>query len=284
MKFTYLTLFPEIIESFFQNSIMKRAVENGLIDYTILQIRDFAQDGPYHACDDTTYGGGAGMLLKSGPLARALDSADAGQKFCIYPSPGGYPMQQKIAAALSRLGQLENNEFLSCLKNSANFLRDFNSQKISDKSLIQNKIDREIIFICGRYEGIDQRIVDEYVDLELSIGDYVLSSGELSSLCLTDSIYRLCDGVINQESLASESFSAALLEYPQYTRPEYSCGRRVPEILLSGHHENIRLWRLEQSVKRTLARRPELLQQALKAGDLDRETLKILQVLQQNDH
>ena len=214
MKFTYLTLFPEIIEAYFQNSIMKRAVEKNLIEYNILQIRDFAHDS-YHACDDAPYGGGAGMLLKSQPLARALESVAARQKFCIYPSPSGYPFEQKIAKALSCLEllhpkkksqPLKNSEFLANLKNSIKNMYEFNSQKTIEKFNDTNEISTEIIFICGRYEGIDQRIIDDYVDLELSTGDYVLSSGELGSLCLTDAIYRLCDGVICKESLVSESF------------------------------------------------------------------------------
>ena len=283
MKFTYLTLFPAIIESFFQNSIMKRAVEKDLIQYFILQIRDFATDNPYHACDDAPYGGGAGMLLKSEPLARALESVQARDKFCIYPTPSGYPMQQKLAVALSRLGQVQNDEFLDLLRQSARILQNFNTPNTIKKINNNNKIKDEIIFICGRYEGIDQRVIDQYVDLELSIGDYVISSGELGSLCLTDAIYRLCEGVINRDSLGSESFSRALLEYPQYTRPESFGGQRVPQVLLSGHHEKIFLWRLEQSLKRTIARRPELLQRAQESGQLNSETLDLLRSLQ-NDN
>ena len=278
MKFTYLTLFPKLIDTFFQNSIMKRAVNKGLMEYSVLQIRDFAQNKPYHACDDSPYGGGAGMLLKSQPLASALESVAARQKFCIYPSPGGYPLQQKIALILSRLGRLNNSEFLACLKNSIENMQDFPLPKTRQKFNSDKNISTEIIFICGRYEGIDQRIIDQYVDLELSIGDYVLSSGELSSLCLTDAIYRLCEGVISKGSLASESFSGHLLEYPQYTRPEYFCGQRVPQVLLSGHHEKIRLWQLEQRVQRTLARRPELLQQH--SEELTSEVQDILQGLE----
>ncbi len=292
MKFTYLTLFPELIEAYFQNSIMKRAVEKNLIEYKVLQLRDFANDSPYHACDDAPYGGGAGMLLKSAPVALALESISAREKLCIYPSPSGYPFQQKIARALSCLEflspqkefeQLKNSDFLANLKNSIQNMHEFHLRKTIEKFNDNNQISREIVFICGRYEGIDQRIIDDYVDLELSTGDYVLSSGELGSLCLTDAIYRLCDGVISKESLASESFSKNLLEYPQYTRPEYFCGQCVPEVLLSGHHEKIRLWQLEQSVRITFSRRPELLQQAQDNNQLSSEVLAILQKLQNND-
>ena len=276
MKFTYITLFPEIIEAFFENSIMKRAVQNGLISYSIFQIRDFAQK-PYHACDDAPYGGGAGMLLKSEPLAKALDAAGAKEKLCVYPSPAGQPMSQKLAHALSRLGR--NEAFPCALQEAA---PQNPGEKLCNKLQQKQKtLDSEIIFLCGRYEGIDQRIIDTYIDLELSIGDYVLSSGELGSLCLTDAIYRLCDGVLNAESLASESFCCGLLEYPQYTRPEVFLGRRVPEVLLSGHHEKIRLWRLEQSAQRTWLRRPDLLQKLQESGELEPQVAQILKELKQ---
>ena len=275
MKFTYITLFPEIIEAFFENSIMKRAVQNGLISYSIFQIRDFAQK-PYHACDDAPYGGGAGMLLKSEPLAAALDAAGAKEKLCVYPSPAGQPMSQKLAQALSRMGR---NEAFPCALQEAAPQNPNWAEKLCNKLQQKQKtLDSEIIFLCGRYEGIDQRIIDTYIDLELSIGDYVLSSGELGSLCLTDAIYRLCDGVLNAESLASESFCCGLLEYPQYTRPVVFLGRRVPAVLLCGHNEKIRLWRLEQSIQRTWLRRPDLLAQG--AAERKPEAARILKRLQ----
>ena len=220
VKITILTLFPEIPESYFKNSIMAKAIEKGLIDYKIINIRDFALD-KHKNCDDYPYGGGAGMVLKPEPLALALDSAGAAGKRTIYPSPSGKLFKQDYALDLSK--------------------------------------ENELVFICGRYEGIDQRIIDSYVDDEICIGDYVLSSGEIAALTVIDCVYRLLDGVISSDSLEEESFADGLLEYPQYTRPEEFRGMKVPEILLSGHHENIRKWRREKSLEKTANYRPDLL-------------------------
>ena len=221
MKFTVLSLFPEILDGFFQSSLMKKAVERGLIQIEFVNIRDFALD-KHKSCDDIPYGGGAGMVLKPEPLARALDSVGAGQKRTLYPTPSGRLFDQPTARELAK--------------------------------------EEELIFICGRYEGIDQRIIDEYVDDELSIGDYVLSSGEIASLVIIDAVYRLREGVIKARSLEEESFSEGfLLEYPQYTRPEMFRDRKVPDVLLSGHHKNIADWRRQQSFEKTKRLRPDLL-------------------------
>ena len=220
MKFTVLTLFPEIVESFFKSSIMEKAVEKGIIQYELINIRDFAYDR-HRTCDDAPYGGGAGMVLKAEPLAEALDSVNAGNKKTIFPTPSGIKYTQGLAEELAQ--------------------------------------EKEIVLICGRYEGIDQRIIDLYVDNEVCIGDYVISSGEIASLVVIDSIYRLCDGVITKESLEEESFQDALLEYPHYTRPETFRGIQVPDILLSGHHANIEKWRQEKRFEKTKKNRPDLL-------------------------
>lgn len=220
MKFTILTLFPEIVESFFTSSIMEKAVEKGLIEYELVNIRDFALDR-HRTCDDAPYGGGAGMVLKAEPLAAALDSVGASAKRTVFPTPSGVAYTQSLAECFSQEG--------------------------------------EIVLICGRYEGIDQRIIDLYVDDEVCIGDYVISSGEIASLVLIDSIYRLCDGVITKESLEEESFQGALLEYPHYTRPETFRDRKVPDILLSGHHAKIEEWRLQKRMEKTKKNRPDLL-------------------------
>lgn len=220
MKFTILSLFPEILEGFFQASIMKKSVEKGLIDYQLVNIRDYAFD-KHKTCDDSPYGGGAGMVLKAEPLALALDSVGAANKRTLYPTPSGRLFNQSLALDLSK--------------------------------------ETELVFICGRYEGIDQRIIDEYVDDEISIGDYVISSGEISTLVIVDAIYRLCEGVITAESLDEESFADGLLEYPHYTRPEEFRGQKVPEVLLSGHHKKIVEWRREKSMDKTKRLRPELL-------------------------
>ena len=181
MKFHVLTLFPEIPRAFFESSIMAKAVERGIIAYDLVNIRDFAYD-KHKTCDDSPYGGGAGMLMLPEPLGRALDSVKAKKKRVIYVTPSGKPFTQKMAQELSQ--------------------------------------EDELVFICGRYEGIDQRIIDSWVDDEISIGDYVLSSGEIAATVIIDAVYRLVEGVISKESLQEESYSGGLLEYPQYTRPE----------------------------------------------------------------
>ncbi len=241
MKYTVLTLFPEIIEAYFTSSIMAKAVERGIVGYRAVNIRDYATD-KHHSCDDAPYGGGAGMLMLSEPLGAALAAAGSGRRRVVYLSPSGRPFTQSLARELAG--------------------------------------EEELVLLCGRYEGIDQRIIDRCVDDEVSIGDYVLSSGEVAALAVIDATYRLVEGVIAPESLREESFSDGLLEYPQYTRPEIYDTLRVPEILLSGHHENIRRWRLRERVLKTLRVRPDLIRAGLESGGFDAETIKIIQELQ----
>lgn len=220
MKFKILTLFPEIIEGFFSSSIMAKAVERGLVEYQIIDIRDYAYN-KHKKCDDYPFGGGAGMVLKAEPLAEALDRVAAKGKTVVFPTPSGVKYTQNMAEELAK--------------------------------------EDEIVLICGRYEGIDQRIIDEYVDHEVCIGDYVISSGEISSLVVIDSIYRLCDGVITKESLEEESFQGKYLEYPHYTRPAEFRGLKVPDVLLSGNHKAIEEWRSTKRYEKTLNNRPDLL-------------------------
>ncbi len=220
MIFNILTLFPEIFQGYLQASILKRAVEQGLITIVLTDIRDYAP-GKHRNCDDYTYGGGAGMILKPGPLAGALDVLQTGGGRIVYLTPSGRSFNQEYA------------EELAC--------------------------ESGITLICGRYEGIDQRIIDIYVTDEISIGDYVLSGGEVAAMVLIDCIARLVKGVIKQYSLEEESFNRGLLEYPQYTRPPEFKGRKVPDILLSGHHAEIARWRLEESLKKTMKYRPDVL-------------------------
>ena len=237
MKFHVLTLFPEIVESYFTASIMAKAVERKLVDYSLVNIRDFAFD-KHRTCDDLTYGGGAGMLLMPEPVSLALDSVDAQNKRVIYLTPSGKPFTQALAKEFSE--------------------------------------ERELVLLCGRYEGLDQRVIDEYVTDEVSIGDYVMSSGEIASLVVIDCVYRLLDGVISEESLVEESFSDGLLEYPQYTRPAVFRDRAVPDVLLSGHHEHIRLWRLKKRLEKTLKNRPDLIESKRNSGTWTSELDKLL--------
>ncbi|MDR2102586.1 MAG: tRNA (guanosine(37)-N1)-methyltransferase TrmD [Treponema sp.] len=266
MRFTVLSLFPEIIDVFFSSSIMAKAIERGLLEYRGVNIRDFAWD-KHKTCDDAPYGGGPGMLMMAEPLGRALDSVgvrrrnllagdlpsepDAAERGAgteparprvIYLSPSGRPFTQELAREFSR--------------------------------------EKELVLLCGRYEGIDQRIIDLYVDDEISLGDYVLSSGEAAALAVIDAVYRLVDRVITPASLEEESFAGGLLEYPQYTRPEVYDTIKVPEILLSGHHDNIRRWRLKKRIEKTLAQRPDLIRQGKANGLFDAETRKLIEELE----
>lgn len=237
MKFTVLTLFPEIVEAYFKNSIMAKACERGLVSYDLVNIRDFATDR-HKTCDDAPYGGGAGQLMLAEPLGAALDSVAAYKKRVVYVTPSGKRFTQKVAEEFSK--------------------------------------EDEIVFVCGRYEGIDQRIIDTYVDDEISIGDYVMSSGEVAATVVIDSVYRLLPDVITAESLEEESFSGNLLEYPQYTRPSVYRDMEVPAVLLSGNHEEIRKWRLKKRLEKTFANRPELIYEAREKNELSVEAEKMI--------
>ncbi|TXT47739.1 MAG: tRNA (guanine37-N1)-methyltransferase [Spirochaetes bacterium] len=237
MKFTVLSLFPDILRGFFEASIMKRAVAGGLIEYSLVNIRDYATD-KHRKCDDEVFGGGAGMLMKPEPLDAALAAAGSPGVRTVFVTPSGRLFNQAMARELAA--------------------------------------QENLVILCGRYEGIDQRVIDTRVTDEISIGDYVLSSGEVAAMVLVDAIYRLRPGVISGESLEEESFSKGLLEYPQYTRPANYASMRVPEVLVSGNHAQIARWRLKASIAKTLAYRPELLSTdglPGKAGELLREVI-----------
>ncbi len=214
-----LTLFPESF-SYLSSSIMKRAQETEKIDINIHDIRQFSQD-KHKKCDDYPFGGGAGMLMTAQPIYDAVKSVRKENSKIIFPSPVGKMLTPEIAKNLSK----ENH----------------------------------LIFICGHYEGVDQRIIDLLKPEEISIGDYVLTGGELPTMVIVDCLARFIDGVITQESLSEESFSCGNLEYPQYTRPQIFEGLEVPEVLLSGNHQEIAKWRKEQSIKRTKDKRPDLI-------------------------
>lgn len=218
MRINILTLFPSMFDGFLNESIIKRAIEDKLIEINIINIRDYAL-GKHKTCDDYSFGGGPGMLLKPEPLFRAL--RDQNRNFVIYTSPQGKTLNQTIV------------------------------KELSEKD--------EITILAGRYEGIDERVIEEFVDMELSIGDYVLTGGELPAMVIADSVSRMIPNVIKKESFEEDSFFNGLLDHPHYTRPFEFEGKVVPEILISGNHEKIRLWRLKQSLKRTKRRRPDLL-------------------------
>ncbi len=219
MKFDVLTLFPEMFEVLNQ-SIIGKAIEKELIDINLINIRDFSKD-KHKKVDDTPYGGGAGMVMKPDVIYDAYQSIKDKNAKVIYMSPQGKPLNQKKVEELSK-----ENHF---------------------------------IILCGHYEGIDQRVLDKIVDEEISIGDYVLTGGEIPAIVLIDSVSRYVEGVLKKDSIKEESFSNGLLEYPQFTRPEVFEGMKVPEILLSGHHENIEKWRKEKSLEMTKKKRPDIL-------------------------
>ena len=234
MQFDVLTLFPEMFE-ILNESIIGRAKEKGLIDINLINIRDFSKD-KHKKVDDTPYGGGAGMVLMPDVVYDAYQSIKDKNAKVIYMSPQGKKLDQKKVEELSK--------------------------------------QEHLILLCGHYEGIDQRIIDEIVDEEISIGDYVLTGGEIPAMVLIDSVCRYVDGVISNESIGEESFSNGLLEYPQYTRPEIFNGKKVPNVLLSGNHQNINKWRRNESLKNTYLKRPELLED-VELSKEEKEMLKI---------
>ena len=219
MKITVLTLFPEMIETILKTSILKRAKDQGVFDLEVVNIRDFSKN-KYHHVDDTPYGGGAGMLMQIEPIDLALKSVRHENSYVLMTSPKAKPFTQDKAIELSKKDHL--------------------------------------IFLCGHYEGIDAR-VEKLVDENISIGDYILTGGELASCVVIDSVVRLIDHAITKESLDFESYDNNLLEYPQYTKPFDYCGDCVPELLLSGHHKNIERWRLKMSLLETFKHRKDLL-------------------------
>ena len=223
MKFDILTLFPEMFEAL-NESIIGRAKEKGIIEINVINIRDFSKD-KHKKVDDTVYGGGAGMLIRPDVVMDSYESVKSEKSKVIYLSPQGKKFTQEMVVNFAK-----NEEHL--------------------------------ILLCGHYEGIDQRVLDDIVDEEISIGDYVLTGGELPAMVLVDSISRYLEGVITEESTDEESFSNGLLEYPQYTRPEVFNDVKVPEVLLSGHHENIKKWRRQKSLEITLEKRPDLIENA----------------------
>lgn len=237
MRCDVLTLFPKVVEAVLSESILKKAIDKGLLKVKICNIRDFTDD-KHHVVDDYPYGGGGGMVLKPEPIFRAMETLkeDGEERRIILLSPQGKSFEQSIAERLS-------------------------------------KEKKRLTFICGHYEEIDER-VRTIVDEEVSIGDYVLTGGELAAMVVIDASVRLVPGVLGDErSSLEDSFSGGILDFPHYTRPSEFGGMRVPEVLLSGNHEEIRLWRRKEALRRTMKRRPDLLEK-VKLSEEDRRLLE----------
>lgn len=239
MKIDILSLFPEMFDGFLNTSIIKRAIESQLVEVCIHDFREYALN-KHKKVDDYPYGGGQGMVLMCQPILDCLKTLVTPKSLVILMSPQGRTLNQSYSQELA--------------------------------------LEKHLIIICGHYEGFDERIRD-YVDVELSIGDYVLTGGELASMVVCDSVIRLLEGAIRESSHEDDSFSDGLLEYPQYTRPYEYDGNKVPDVLMSGHHENIRRWRLQQSLLKTYRKRPDL----LKERNMSEEEIKILEEIKKND-
>jgi len=218
--FKIYTLFPDFFESPLKSGLMGKAVESGIVDIRIIDIREYSEDR-FRRCDDYPYGGGSGMVIMPGPLFRALESNEDETSKVLYASPSGEPLSQEFVKGLSR--------------------------------------EESVSIICGHYEGIDQRVIETFVEHEVSTGDYVLSGGEFAALIIVDAVARNIPGFMsNSESLVEESFESDLLEYPHYTRPAEFRGMKVPEVLISGDHSKIAAWRHEMRIEKTRSVRPDL--------------------------
>lgn len=242
MRIDVLTLFPEMFDGVLGTSIIGRAIENNILDINLINIRDFAKN-KHKQTDDYPYGGGPGMVMSPQPLFDAfyhvLDKAPSAK--VIYFSPQGKTLNQQMASEYAKMSHL--------------------------------------VLLCGHYEGVDQRVIDRFVDEEISIGDYILTGGELPAMVFIDCVSRLIPGVLGSvQSVEDESFSKGLLEYPHYTRPQVYEGLKVPDVLLSGNHKEIEKWRIRESLRNTLRKRPDL----LKDADLTLEARKILEELKRD--
>jgi tRNA (guanine37-N1)-methyltransferase len=232
MRIDFVTIFPRMFDPFLAEGVIARGIKQGLVDVRVWDLREFASD-KHRSTDDEAYGGGPGMVMLAEPVLRCVEKIGHGH--VVMTSPKGRRFDQNIAQQL-----LTTNH---------------------------------VVFLCGRYEGFDERVREVLKPEELSIGDFVVSGGELPAMVMADAIGRLVEGVVgNADSVVGDSFYDGLLDYPHYTRPEEIRGRRVPDVLLSGHHENIRKWRKEQALRETLQKRPDL----LKIADLDDEAKEIL--------
>lgn len=256
MQFDVLTLFPEMF-NILNESIIGRAKEKGLISVNLINIRDFSKN-KHKKVDDTPYGGGAGMVI---------------QPDVVYDAYKSFISNIKDVRNVTNLKKIEKTENVEKLTRTRVIYMSPQGKKLNQQKVEELSKQEHLILLCGHYEGIDQRVLDSIVDEEISIGDYVLTGGELPAMVLIDSVSRYVEGVLKDGSTTEESFSQGLLEYPQYTRPEVFEGQQVPEVLRSGNHQMIDKWRREQSLKRTLEKRPDLLEKV----DLSDEDKKILE-------
>lgn len=256
MQFDVLTLFPEMF-NILNESIIGRAKEKGLINVNLINIRDFSKN-KHKKVDDTPYGGGAGMVI---------------QPDVVYDAYKSVISNIKDVMNVTNSKKIENTENVEKLTRTRVIYMSPQGKKLDQQKVEELSKQEHLILLCGHYEGIDQRVLDSIVDEEISIGDYVLTGGELPAMVLIDSVSRYVEGVLKDGSTTEESFSQGLLEYPQYTRPEIFEGQQVPEVLRSGNHQMIDKWRREQSLKRTLEKRPDLLEKV----DLSDEDKKILE-------
>ncbi|MCK4524696.1 tRNA (guanosine(37)-N1)-methyltransferase TrmD [candidate division WOR-3 bacterium] len=241
MNINIITLFPELIQPDIENGLIRQAIKKGLLNINIIDLRPFGI-GKHHLVDDYPYGGGSGMILMPEPLKAALDSIE---------NPG-------LRILMTPSGQLLD-------------------QEIIENELLENV---NCTIIAGRYKSVDQRFIDSYIDIELSIGDYILQGGEIPALIILESVSRLVNGVMNNiESAKTDSFSSGLLDAPQYTRPEIFEKTGIPEVLLSGHHENVDKWRLEQALRKTMNKRPDLIENK----DLTNKEKKIINTIELED-
>ena len=235
MRFDFITIFPRMFDSLIAEGVIARGIKQGLLDVRVHDLRDHTSD-KHRSTDDEAYGGGPGMVMLAEPVLKCVEAVGGGH--LILTTPQGRRFRQDVAKELAA--------------------------------------DEHLVFLCGRYEGFDHRVHEALQPDEISVGDFVVSGGELPAMLIADAVGRMVEGVVgNQGSVEEDSFFNGLLDYPHYTRPEELRGMRVPDILLSGHHENIRKWRKEQALRATLAKRPELLESA----ELDAEARQILQKL-----
>jgi tRNA (guanine37-N1)-methyltransferase len=242
MRFDILTLFPGMFTGPLTESIIKRAVQAGLIGIGIHDIRAYTTD-KHHTADDAPYGGGAGMVMKAGPLAAAIRAVTSDERRVTSDEMGSpvtrHPSPVTLVVLMTPAGEL-----------------------FSQRTAMELAGYTQIVLVCGHYEGVDERVCEALIDREISIGDYVLTGGELAAMVVVDAVSRLVPGVIDAESIGEESHSAGLIEYPHYTRPASWEGREVPAVLRAGHHGEVGRWRREQQLRRTLIRRPDLLARA----------------------